>query len=153
MKKENFNNYDWIEDKKIEYGCSKKRPDLFLDYGSHVIIIEIDELQHKGYNCETVRVGNLWEDINWKPLVIIRFNPDTYINKNRIKIKSPWGITEKRGLLKIINNEEWNKRLQRLKKYVKYWLENDPQNKIELIYLYYDSVENNNNDENLKSIK
>ena len=30
-------------DKRIKCGCSKRRPDLLLDLGTHVIIVEIDE--------------------------------------------------------------------------------------------------------------
>ena len=159
--KENFNEYLWIVDKIIEYGCSRKKPDLFLQFGSHVIIIEIDELQHRGYNCETARIGELWNDLNWQTLVIIRFNPDAYLNKKGIRVKSPWGCTEKRGLLKIINNDEWIKRLNKLKKYVEFWIKNVPKNNIEIIYLYYDYVkeikdvanEEIKDDENLKSVK
>ena len=42
----NFNNFSWISDKKIKDGCSRRRPDLFLDLGFNIIIIEIDENQH-----------------------------------------------------------------------------------------------------------
>lgn len=47
---ENFPNFTWICDKQIQDGCSKKRPDLLLDLGYQVIIIEIDENQHYNYN-------------------------------------------------------------------------------------------------------
>ncbi len=39
---EKFPGVTWVTDKRIEGGCSR-RPDLFLDMGSHVFIIEADE--------------------------------------------------------------------------------------------------------------
>jgi hypothetical protein len=39
--KNKYNYYDWIYDKKIYDGCSKRRPDLLLDLGYHILIIEI----------------------------------------------------------------------------------------------------------------
>jgi hypothetical protein len=51
-------------DKVIEGGCSKKRPDLFIDFGSHCLIIEIDENRHTNYACEQKRMILLYEDIN-----------------------------------------------------------------------------------------
>ena len=37
---------DWISDKKVQDVCSKRRPDVFADFGSHILIVEIDENQH-----------------------------------------------------------------------------------------------------------
>lgn len=46
-----FPDFTWIQDKKVQDGCSSKRPDLLLDLGYQVIIIEIDENQHTDYDC------------------------------------------------------------------------------------------------------
>lgn len=169
--KKNFSEYNWIDGKEIAGGNSKKRPDIFWQGDRFAIIIEIDELQHNNYICENKRMMELSNDVNGKPLIFIRFNPDAFIDKNKNKINSPWGYTEKKGLLKIINEDEWNNRLKILKKTVKYWLENGTTKTLEIVYLFYDcnkifkntiisseNVENNNNeenynDENLKSIK
>jgi len=35
----------------IENGCSKRRPDLLIDMGSHIIIVEVDENKHSDYEC------------------------------------------------------------------------------------------------------
>ena len=40
----------WVHDKMIEGGCSKRRPDLLVDMGSHVVIVEVDEQQHADYD-------------------------------------------------------------------------------------------------------
>jgi hypothetical protein len=46
-----FPNFTWVWDKKIQDGCSKRRPDLLLDMGFHIIIVEIDENAHIDYDC------------------------------------------------------------------------------------------------------
>ena len=37
--KKHFENYSWVFDKTIQDGCSKRRPDIFLDCGPHVLIV------------------------------------------------------------------------------------------------------------------
>ncbi len=49
--KEKFPDVTWRCDKQIEDGCSRRRFDLFLDMGSHVVIVEVDENKHDTYNC------------------------------------------------------------------------------------------------------
>ena len=75
----------WVCDKRIapageEQPCSKKRPDLFNDRFSHTIIVEIDENQHFAYDeiCENKRLMELYQDLAHRPMVVIRFNPDSY---------------------------------------------------------------------------
>ncbi len=69
-----------VLDSKISGGCSRRRPDVFIDMLTHVLIIEIDENQHLSYNesCEYVRTIELNEDIGHRPMYIIRLNPDSY---------------------------------------------------------------------------
>ena len=45
-------------DKVIPNGCSKRRPDVMIDCGTHVISVEIDELKHSSYEsiCENKRI-------------------------------------------------------------------------------------------------
>lgn len=140
--KSEFKDYTWIYNKKVPDGCSKRRPDLFLDLGEQVLIIEIDENQHDSYNCscESLRIVQLSEDVNGRPLVFIRFNPDEYNdikNIKNIKIKSCWK-TNKKGLLCIDNEEDWNFRLSILKEQIFYWVENRTEKTIEIIQLFYD---------------
>ena len=141
--KTNFVNMDWISDKTIKDGCSKKRPDILLDLGYQIIIIEIDENQHKSYNtiCENARINQLSLDLDCRPIVYIRFNPDDYKNKNE-NITSCWGIN-KHGICVIKKNKqtEWNERLKVLENNIKYWInpENKVENKlIEVVELFYD---------------
>lgn len=140
--KNNFNELSWIYDKKIYDGCSLHRPDLFLDLGYQIIIIETDENQHIDYNttCENKRLMLLSQDVNYRSIIFIRFNPDSYI-KDGLKIPSCWTITEKKGLIKIKDINEWNYRLDVLKNEIKYWI--NPNNKsdkiIHVVELFYDN--------------
>ncbi len=56
--KETFPDVTWKCDKRIENGCSKRRPDLLLDMGSHIVIVEVDENSHDVYDptCEEKRM-------------------------------------------------------------------------------------------------
>jgi len=140
---EKFPNFTWTNDKKIQDGCSRKRPDLLLDLGYQVIIVEIDENMHNVYDCscENKRLMELSQDVNHRPIVMIRFNSDGYTNSNGKKLNSPWAPL-KTGILTVKKNrqEEWEERLETLKDQIKYW--SDPENKIdktlEVVQLYYD---------------
>jgi hypothetical protein len=135
-----FPNYDWIFNKTIPDGCSKRRPDIYLDLGSHVLIVEIDENQHIDYgcSCETKRLMELSQDILYRPLICIRFNPDSYQDHKNITIKSPWTYT-KTGLVNISSKNEllWNNRLEILKNTIEYWIKNNSDKTIEIIHLFY----------------
>ena len=128
-------------DKRVVDGCSKRRPDMFLDLGDQVIIIEVDENQHVEYNCscENKRIMELSRDVGHRPLVFIRFNPDEYLNKEGKKVTSCWGIGE-RGfcIIKRSKRTEWSKRLECLKLQVKYWINNKTDKTVEIVQLFYD---------------
>jgi len=135
--------YVWITDKIIQDGCSKKRPDLLLDLGYQVIIVEIDENQHKTYDCscDNKRVMELSQDVGHRPIVFIRFNPDDYMNKEGQKVKSCWS-TNGYGI-NIVSpkcKNDWETRLENLKKQIEYWTtpENKTDKTVEVVQLYYD---------------
>ena len=136
-------NFTWSLDKKIEDGCSRRRPDLMCDLGYQVIIVEVDENQHTDYDCscENKRIMQLSQDVGHRPIVFIRFNPDEYINATNEKITSCWGTTQKTGILKIKSNKinEWTERLVILKETIEYWSneENKTEKTVEVIQLFY----------------
>jgi hypothetical protein len=138
--KTTFPDLSWISDKRISGGCSKKRPDLFLDLGYQVIIIEVDENQHTTYDCscENKRIMELSNDVGHKPIVFIRFNPDDY-EENEIVIKSCWGVNKK-GICVVKKLKEWDKRLNTLKEQINYWIhpDNITTKTVETIQLFYD---------------
>ena len=49
--KNKFPDLSWVCDKTVQGGCSKRRPDLLLDMGSHIVIIEVDENKLDSYDC------------------------------------------------------------------------------------------------------
>lgn len=142
----NFDNFSWVSDKKVLDGCSRKRPDLLLDLGYQIIIVEVDENQHNNYDClcENKRIMEISKDLGHRPIVFIRFNPDKYINKNNEIIKSCWKLNDK-GIIQIQKNKikEWDNRLEHLKTQIEYWSkeENKTNKTIETIQLFFD--ENN----------
>ena len=121
--KKTFPAFDWIHDKRVQDGCSKKRPDLLLDLGSHIIIVEIDENRHSTYpeSCEAKRIQTIAEDTGFRPIVFIRFNPDAYKTEDGKRITSCWKIS--RGVCVISKVGEWKMRLDTLVKSIKQWCE------------------------------
>jgi hypothetical protein len=136
---ENHKDKNWICDKIIENGSSKRRPDFLLKLENHNIIIEVDENQHIKYDCtcENKRLMEISKDFNHKNIVLIRFNPDNYTNINNINIESCWNLN-KNGTLKIKDINLWNKRLECLNEQINYWYQNKTNKTIEIIQLYYD---------------
>ena len=137
-----FATQEWKLDQRIAGGCSRRRPDLLLDLGYQIMIVEIDENQHTDYDCscENKRIMELSQDLGHRPIIFIRFNPDDYLNQTR-KIKSCWGINGN-GICVVRKTKmgEWNQRLQSLEQQINYWI--DPANRtnktVEIIQLFYD---------------
>ena len=140
--KNKYPDFTWIADKLIKDGCSKRRPDLLLDLGYQVIIIEIDENQHINYDCscENKRIMELSQDLNHRPIIFIRFNPDDYTSQGK-NITSCWGNNMK-GIcvVKKSKKKEWEERLESLNNQISYWInpDNKTEKTIEIIQLYYD---------------
>ena len=144
--KQNYSQLEWIADKIINGGCSKRRPDLLLDLGYQVLIVEIDENQHIDYDCscENKRIMELSQDMGHRPIIFIRFNPDEY-EKNGINISSCWG-QNKKGIcvVKKTKMNEWRERLSVLKQLIDYWInsKNRTNKTVEIIQLFYNSLNN-----------
>jgi len=140
--KTKFPNHNWIADKIVSGGCSKRRPDLLLDLLYQIVIIEVDENQHIDYDCscQNKRIMELSQDFGHRPIVFIRFNPDDY-KKDGTNITSCWG-QDKRGIcvIKKSKKDEWVQRLNVLEEHINYWLnpENTTNKTIETIQLFYD---------------
>lgn len=84
--RDTFPKLEFVYNKRIDGGCSSRMPDLYLDCGTHNLVVEIDENQHSNYSCENKRIMELFQDGGSIPLVVIRFNPDTYIENEEKQI-------------------------------------------------------------------
>ena len=151
------NNYEKNKEKyeileiKYDKSCDyiNKRPDIIIIKNNYVIIIEVDEFQHKKDSKE----GGLYSEENEKnkmklikeyyksldkKIIYIRFNPDNYISKNNIKIKSPWDLNEKNDLI-IKNSTDWEDRIKILKIKIEFYLNKKEIKKNSTLYLFYDN--------------
>jgi hypothetical protein len=142
--KQEFPDFTWTFDKKVSDGCSLYRPDAIVDLGYNILIIEIDENQHKAYDeiCENKRMMQISKDLQHRPIVFIRFNPDEYIKENQ-KISSCWGTNKKGDFgIKPTKKKEWNQRLTLLKETITFWKEesNVSSKMVEIISLFFDDV-------------
>ncbi len=135
-----FPDFSWVHDKKIQDGCSRRRPDLLLDIGTHIIIIEIDENKHNDYNCicEHKRLMELSQDLQHRPIIFIRFNPDEYTNDKGELVKSCWKLN-KLGIMQISKSKilEWEERIECLIIQIDYWINHSTEKTIEIIELFY----------------
>ena len=124
-----------VNDRRIDGGCSQRRPDIFIDLLTHVIIVEIDENAHMAYdqNCENNRIVDISEDVAHRHVVFIRFNPD----KSEAG-PGCWTI-DANGLavVKMKRAAEWRERLAALNKTVEFWTTTIPNNLVEIVKLFY----------------
>jgi hypothetical protein len=135
-----FPEASWVCDKTIQDGCSARRPDLFLDMGTHIIIVEVDENKHTGYECvcEHRRLMEMSQDLGHRPLVVIRFNPDSYEDEEGNHVGSCWKLT-RQGIMTVPKSKqkEWFERIRCLTEEIQYWMDNPASKTIEVIELYY----------------
>jgi len=114
---------------------------MLLDLGYKIIIIEVDENRHDSYTteCETARLNDISTDLNYRPVVMIRFNPDGYTTTDNVKITSPWAVngTTKLYSVKKTRMAEWNTRLERLTAALDYHVNTENTELITIEELYY----------------
>jgi hypothetical protein len=122
--------YSFIHNKPIwtnNCDCThRRRIDLRTLINNTLLCIEVDENQHKSseYNNDEIRYDDLMM-IHGGKFIFIRFNPNSYINKNNVR-----------------RNPPLNKRLEILKTEINTHIErihNDQNNELlEIHKLYYD---------------
>jgi hypothetical protein len=138
-----FPSTEFVFDKVIDNGCSKRRPDVFVDMLTHVVIVECDETQHRGsqYSCETRRTMELFVDVNKRPMVFIRFNPDSY-TQNGVRVPECFREDiDKHGEKVLTPLDSWKERVQELCRVFSHVLTNIPSREITEIKLFYDSIQ------------
>lgn len=138
--KNKFPGFSWVCDKRVVDGCSNRRPDLLLDMGTHIIIIEVDENKHDTYDCscENKRLMEISQDVGHRPIVFIRFNPDNYVDKDGKKISSCWKVNGY-GVMQVSKTKivEWEERIKALLTQIQYWVDNTTEKTVEIIELFY----------------
>jgi hypothetical protein len=78
-------------DEVVDRSCSNKRPDFVYHCGTHIVIVEVDEDQHKSYKCtsygdnkegkmkgENIRMFEIAQSFDGLPVFFLRYNPDNY---------------------------------------------------------------------------
>lgn len=116
--------------------CDQYRPDFSIDMTTHMVILEIDEFQHKKYlrECENTRMFNITQSLGGFPVIWIRYNPNTYMMKN-VKMNTTDEVRHKTLI-------------QYLTKFTK-----EPPNTLsEVIYLYYNDYTKNREILDMKTI-
>ncbi len=121
--KEKFPEATWKCDKKVEDGCSKRRPDLFLDMESHIVSVEVDENNHGGYNptCEEKCMGEIWGGVDHCKIVFVRFNSDKNKGEDGKVVLSPWRVNKYGAFTVMLKwKDTWDARLESLRLTVEY---------------------------------
>lgn len=134
-----FSNIVWFSDKNIEVGSIKRNPDFLLAIDNLVIIIEIGK-QHDDANYEKYRLTELLSLANNKKLIFIRFNMESYKNKDTHEIiESCWKISKKSGCILINNSEELKFRIHELINEINFWIikKNNLEFDYDIIHLFF----------------
>ena len=101
------NKIEFRHDMRPEGGCYQARPDFVIDCGTHIIIIEVDEFQHKHSNypceCEQTRTINLYQEYGGLPVLFVRYNPDSYLDMHGRKC-SGWTVANRKRLIQVIQH-------------------------------------------------
>ena len=130
----------WILDKRIQDGCSARRPDILVDLGYQVLMVEVDENRHNNYksSCENKRLMELAQDLGHRSMVVIRFNPDAYETIDGERVPSCWKHNKK-GIVHIPKEQQknWDARIKVLLETIQYWIDNQSEKQIEIVELFY----------------
>ena len=121
----------YLRDQVGDNKCSKSRPDFVYHLGTHILVIEVDEHQHKSYNScgntkeeryrtENRRMYNVSHEFDGLPIIFIRYNPDSFRVDGKI-IKVPD-----------------QKRHDILVRWIKKCISEPPKEGIWIKYLFYD---------------
>jgi hypothetical protein len=79
-----FHSHDTI----IDHGVwGKERPDFVIHCGTHILILEVDEDQHKSYKRERemLRMKKISHFFGGLPVFWIRYNPDSFKASEKMK--------------------------------------------------------------------
>lgn len=123
-----------VLNKAVEGGCSKRRPDIRMDFGTHCVMIEIDENRHLNYSCEEKRMVDLYEDVGFRKCVFLRFNPDGY-REAGIRYATPFSFTASGAM--VVEETEMKRRMDELIQRVHHFKAHEPAEQLTIEYLFY----------------
>jgi hypothetical protein len=140
---ENFKQLKFTRNKALHF-VKDVQPDWYILLRLFHLIIELDQGQHKdktlypeGKDIKKTKsiVDNLPDD---RPLVLIRINPDCYINKKGEKIRGIWNHR-----LTKFNQDEFNRRFNLLAETIQGFLDlkQRPNEKLTEIKLFFDGFD------------
>lgn len=124
-----------VFDQKVDDGCSLRRPDIRIECFTHTIIIECDEQKHMGYSCENKRIMEIFQDLCNRPIIFLRFNPDSYKDELGNLIQGCFKKTSK--IDNSIQNTEWSRRIEILKDRINHHLITIPTKEVIVEHLFY----------------
>ena len=166
--KKTFQNYNWVFDKS--YGSRtvlkgtrtstvRCRPDARFGNADRVIIVEIDEDSHRAYLCvkEREREASFVAQAGRESTVVmIRFNPDKYIDLNGVKHPTCFLQTK----VNPKQMKQWEERMQTLINTIRFV--SDPEEPLPpkqderpclMVELFYDNISKTPQEERLASSK
>lgn len=132
-----FIDLPWVFNKKISHSLHKRRPDAFVIMKEKVLIIEIDEYSHdrSSYVIDNDRRNkDMMEDLFYKDVAIIRFNPDSYVKNNTYHGSC---FTEKEGEIVVADENRLNGRMNKLVSTIKKQLKKKTWDEFKIIKLFY----------------
>lgn len=135
-----FTEFNWIHNRKITGGKYNKRADLRTEFKQDCcMVIEVDEHRHddNNLNKEKERLTKIFKDYQKRAMVVIRFNPDDYINSSGEITHTVWSRILATGELVITKEDEYKRRITVLNNVVKYWFETNPNDGITITELFY----------------
>jgi len=108
------------------------RPDFLFDCGTHFVVLEVDEHQHRGktYECDRKRMYEIFASLGL-PTIFIRYNPDEY--KVDRKKYNPGDASRQKYLFSILDYYKSERGIP----------ENESEN-FRCIKLYFDDFDKNN---------
>ena len=94
----------------MQYKNEQRMSDAVIDFKYFLLVIEIDEFQHKRYDemYERNRMIQIFKDFKGISIVFIRFNPDCY------SVRLPNGVKK---IVKPNNNERLGELLHLIKRF------------------------------------
>jgi hypothetical protein len=142
---DNFTRTKIVYNKSLKSGPSKFRPDILIKRKTHNIIVEVDENQHhntRAYRgeCDDSRSHTLFKELGELPLVMIRFNPDSYTDTSGVRI--PSCFIRGKCVAIIRNDAAWASRLSTLKTEIERYMNTVSFEGLKMVHLYYNGYTN-----------